>query len=536
MPDTATTTQAMESDSVHFYQRLVDVFQPKIEAVDFASNATINSAIRARMLQFLVNRSFFGLRKKFAKTPEVLALSDDQLSRAVDSKHLHITTPWFSSRAGYLKLAATEYLNFWIYWLAMFLALCRFWGKGKISPTSPGSLLYGCLEGFNKTPQDYDRVESYLKTTTKEGLSGSAFFVFKSARIAQPLTASMIGSKLPEAAFVYYSAFGFLGRLNALLQHILGLGESHIQWLKRPVLTGIASEFATVRVMILLQQKQMLNATLFSTSNTIKHHLTSQLNVSAHVHHVYYNIATTNPVRKEDPRPELGTLHPLLLLPIAGTHWVWSDEDVKLMTERYGLADVRTGGIPPLFYPRRNTLKDSTPKDGTTRQYDIVIFDVTPLNLDEHNPFGVDYYYGRYETAIALITTTLEAARQAAARNGIPPLKVALKPKRKNQFNHDLRYWDDIEALASDCDDFTILDPGENIFNLFHPDAIVINRPYTSTAHLAAINGAQSLYHDPHQEITDTSVKIENLRYSSGKAELTELLCQMTKTRPSTAI
>ena len=152
------------------------------------------------------------------------------------------------------------------------------------------------------------------------------------------------------------------------------------------------------------------------------------------------------------------------------------------------------------------------------------------MHLDLKNPFGITYYYGRYETAIALINNIMEAAKQASAKKGIPPLKIALKPKRKNQNHHDMRYWRDIEELESQNGNFTILDDNQDIFQLFHPDTIVINRPFTSTAQLAAMHGCVSIYHDPNEEIIDTSVKMENLFYSSGQQSLTELLCIMKKT------
>ena len=71
---------------------------------------------------------------------------------------------------------------------------------------------------------------------------------------------------------------------------------------------------------------------------------------------------------------------------------------------------------------------------------------------------------------------------------------------------------------------FIILDTETDLGELFHPKTVYISRPFTSAAHLAAINGSQSIYHDPNGEIADTSVTVRNLLFSAGKENLAETL------------
>lgn len=517
----------MESDVINLYQRLIGIHKSKIDAVTFIDNATINQAIQSRLLQFLVNKNFVKLRSPCSAKPELLSYSDDQMADCLDDKSLYFKIDGYSSQTALLKSNFNEYIKFWVFWFAIFIALLKFWGLSKITATTPGSIIYGCLEGFNRTEKDFQRVEQFLKTTTISGLKDSHVFMLKGRKFIQQLSPDILGAKFPEVAFVYHAKLTFMGRVEAVISHLFHAVKYHFLWFKFPVLLGIASEFSFVHIALKLEQMELLKAYVFSTSNMTTHQLSTQLNVSAHQHYLYYNVVPTNPVHKSDNAPHQATLEPFMLFPYSGTHWVWSENDAELMKKHYKQANVKVGGIPAMFYEKQNKLNKKTKPE-----FDIVIFDVTPMHLNEHNPSSITYYYGRYETAIALINNIIEAASQASVKNGIPPLKIALKPKRKNQYHHDMRYWRDIEERENNNENFTILDESQNIFGLFHPDTIVINRPFTSTAQLAAMHGCVSIYHDPNEEIIDTSIKIENLFYSSGQQSLTELLCQMTKTSP----
>ena len=176
-------------------------------------------------------------------------------------------------------------------------------------------------------------------------------------------------------------------------------------------------------------------------------------------------------------------------------------------------------GVPALFFsnPKHNGLQD-------VPDHDIVIFDVTPINIEKCNPYNLSYYYGRYETAIALVRDALWAAETVSNNNKVGGLKIALKPKRKNHNFSDLKYFEDLNSLEKKHLNFTVLSDKTDLGELFHPRTIFISRPFTSAAHLAAINGSLSIYHDPNGEIADTSVKMKNLIFTSGKEKLAEVL------------
>lgn len=518
-----------ESDSVLLYQRLTSIYQRKINAIDFTHNLKLNQAIKSRFLQHIVNQNFIKTRLIASKNPKRFTYTDDQLFSLIDDRSLNIEIDGKAPKSGQLQKNLKEYIKFWIFWFVMLLALCTFSRKSKISTKSPGSILYGCLEGFNKTEKDYKRIDQFLNNSDMVGISECRFFVFKGQKTIHKLGKNIIASRFPEAAFVFFSHFGTRGRFIAAIRHLFSFIQSHIIWLKNPFSIVIFSELAFIQISEELERKKLLKAIIFSTSNTTKYHLSAFLSISAHKHHIYYNIVPTNPVPKDDGRPDIGTLEPFFTLPSFGTHWVWSGEDAQLLTGRYKKTDVQVGGIPALFYAADNVLtREPEPN------FDVIIFDVTPTDLQKFNPYGITYYYGRYETAVALIQHTIEAVQNFSVKNGLKPLKIAVKPKRKNETHHDMRYWEFLEKLTLKNEHFTVLEPDQDIFNLFHSKSIFISRPFTSAAHLAAINGCVSIYHDPNSEIADTGVKIKNLFFTSGKMNLINLLCSLLKARSLT--
>lgn len=362
-------------------------------------------------------------------------------------------------------------------------------------------------------------MKQYFDESSKDGISDSVFFVFKGQKFYQKLGKNFSSSRFPEALFIYYSSLSASEALYLFWIHISSIWTNHACLFRNTSVLRIFSELANFHVMGRLEKLGYFKATLFSTSNIPSHNLTSNLSQDSVKHHIYYSCIPTNPVHKNDPDPGTATLEPFLLIPIGGTHWVWSDEDNRMLSEKYKQRDVQTGGIPSLFFskPQRSRFSESP-------LYDIIIFDITPINIEKFNPYNIDYYYGRYETAIALIKNSLWAVEKLSDRYNDKKLKIALKPKRKRLHFQDLRYWQDLSDLEKMHSNFIILDAETDLGELFHPKTMFISRPFTSAAHLAAINGSKSIYHDPNGEITDTSVRVSNLLFSAGKENLAETL------------
>lgn len=508
-----------ESDIVKFYLRLYQAYKGIIDSRTFSPNSNLDQALKTRLIQFSTNFNFTSVRPYLSACSDVLHLTDAKLKKKIVVRSLILKIGPNLSRTSAIKRIATEYVKFWILWLATLLSLVMFWRANKISPNAPGSIVYGCLGDFNNSPKSSKRMKQYFDESSQSGISDSVFFVFKGQKLYQKLGKNLRASRFPEALFVYNSALLASEAMCLFWIHISSVWTSHACLFKNTSVLSIFSELANFGVMGRLEKLGHFKATLFSTSSIPSHNLTSNLSQDSIKHHVYYSCIPTNPVQKNDADPEVATLNTFLLIPISGTHWVWSDEDKRVLSEKYKQEDVRTGGVPSLFFSR--------PRESSSSQspvYDIVIFDVTPINIEKFNPYNMTYYYGRYETAITLIENSLWAANTLSNGQNARKLKIALKPKRKNLRIHDMRYWQDLNALEKTHSNFIILDPETDLGELFHPKTVFISRPFTSAAHLAAINGSHSIYHDPNGEITDTSVKFSNLMFSAGKENLAETL------------
>ena len=288
-------------------------------------------------------------------------------------------------------------------------------------------------------------MKQYFDESSQDGITDSLFFVFKGQKIYQKLEKNFSASRFPEALFIYYSSLSASEAICLFWIHINSVWTSHACLFRNASVSRIFSELANFHVMGRLENLDISRPrcsprVIYPAITFLK------LRVRPIKHHIYYSCIPTNPVHKNDPDPGTATLEPFLLIPIGGTHWVWSDEDNWMLSEKYKQEDVQTGGIPSLFFSKPQGSRFSA-----FPLYDIVIFDITPLNIEKWNPYNIDYYYGRYETAIALIKNSLWAANTLSKKQNSKKLKIALKPKRKNLHIHDVRYWQDLSMILKRC-------------------------------------------------------------------------------------
>ena len=87
--------------------------------------------------------------------------------------------------------------------------------------------------------------------------------------------------------------------------------------------------------------------------------------------------------------------------------------------------------------------------------------------------------------------------------------------KRKDLQTNDLRYWSTIDYLLAQNPNFRVLDDDHDFNSLLSECDLFVSRPFTSAAHLVALNGKASLFYDPTGEIIDNCVKIDNLSFAS---------------------
>ena len=320
----------------------------------------------------------------------------------------------------YLK----QFALFLMRWALMFITLMKFWGPKSVQRGDKISILYGCINGLVKSQKDLDRIDKFLKNNPISGLNESRSFVFHGdmkLRFSSPHTHI---TRLPENKAVTLLDLSIIERLSLISYHFFGLFKALKLFIKFHGSQSFAEELGDFFVLSKIAEMDWIAAVIHTTSNsTLQRLWTHNQHISNH--HIYYNIYPLHPVHKSDPNPELGMLDYPIFTTAHGTHWMWSDEDCLAMQSMYKLKHVKTLGLPLLFYPEIQ----SAAIHSSNQEFDIVICDVTPVNLELFKNVDVTFYYGDVTTACQMINDVIEFAVSFHKEHKYK-LKIALKPKR----------------------------------------------------------------------------------------------------------
>ena len=269
---------------------------------------------------------------------------------------------------------------------------------------------------------------------------------------------------LPETVTITLLNLTIMERLNLLYHHLYGLFKTLNLFIKFHGCLSFAEEFGDFFVLSKIVEMDWIAAVIHTTSNsTLQRLWTHHQHISNH--HIYYNIWPVHPVHRSDPNPELGMLDYPIFTTAHGTHWMWSDEDCHAMRSMYKLKNVKTLGLPLLFYPKvdNEIVYSSDPK------FDVVICDVTPVDLEHFKNVDVTFYYGDVTTACKMVKDVIDVA--VDFRNERKhQLKIALKPKRRlDDKTINPKYIDFINQTKLRYDNFSVLSRDTKIQTVCHP-------------------------------------------------------------------
>ena len=204
-----------ESEIIKFYERLYRAYEDVIDDQTFSPNCNLDQALKTRLIQFSTNSNYTYVRPYIGVNSEALRMTCLQLKNNIDRRQytLKIGTP--VSRISGIQKRVNEYVKYWIYWTLALFGILSFWTSKKICPNSPGSIVYGCLDGFNDVPEASGRLKQYFDKSLANGIADSVFFVFKGQKFFQRLNQTCSASRFPEALFISKSsrtlaAFTFL--------------------------------------------------------------------------------------------------------------------------------------------------------------------------------------------------------------------------------------------------------------------------------------------------------------------------------------
>lgn len=472
-------------------------------------------SVERRYSQFLENTVFVSFRRTlYARPNDVIEIIDCDGSLKLDAG----VTLCFANRKLTEKVtlrSIKQYLLFWTRWIIALFALIKFWGPKPIQNGAQISVLYGCVSGLVKTQSDLERIDEFLKGNPLSGLNTSNAFVFHGDTKLHVKSPNTHITRLPEIVVISLLDLSINERLKLLFHHFFGLFKSHKLFVYLPGVISFAEEFGDYYVLSKITEMGRIGSVIHSTSNSALQRLWTH-NTMIPTHHIYYNVYALHPVHKSDPNPDLGMLDFPIFAAARGTHWMWSDEDCEAMQLMYGLKNVKTLGLPLLFYPRIESAQplSSNPK------FDIIIFDVTPVNATLIKQANVTFYYGDVRTACRIIGDVIDIA--LTSENELDgKLKIALKPKRSLDDAHiHPGYIDFINQTKSQYENFSILNRDTKIHTLIHPKTVFISRPYTSIAKLAALHGSKSLFYDPTQDLVNIPLFMTGVEFASGVEDL----------------
>lgn len=507
-------TSVQISESIILWEHLSKALKIKLRQTKFSQSSFIQTGYEKKTYQFLINNYFpmlraldknsvFPLGKARLITTENI---NKNFSLNVDSHHVKLKSKLFK-----------EYISFILKWTVLLISLLLPNGKKQITSDYPASIFYGCIDGFQMNQNRLNSISDFINNSKIQSLQKNSYYFFQSSKIYEKKSSNLFITLFPEALFISKCNLNLLERVHAIIIHIFGFFICHLKWLKHPIMMHFASEFASLNLLLFADRKLFISSVIYSTSNASRHHIFAYLAKNAEIHHIYYNIVPSNPTLKSDPKPHKAKLDEVLLASEIGKKWVWTKPEKIYLEKYYNHDNVDVLGIPKLFY-NFNCLPEAKQKT-----FDIVIFDVTPYQNQLIENLKILFYYGNSDTAISLITKTDFVLSSFQEKFN---LKFALKTKRKNLKVHDERYFSVINNLDKNNNNFKLLLPDVEIMELFHPDTILISRPYTSPGYIGALLGCKSIYFDPTEELVDVGINHENLYFASGEKELRKLISQ----------
>lgn len=472
-------------------------------------------SLQRRYYQFLANTSFVSFRRAlYARPDDVIKIIDCNRRLELDAA-IGFCFAQGKITERITSFSVRQYLLFWIRWAITLLTLIKFLGSKPIKKGMQISVLYGCISGLVRTQSDLERIDAFLRKNPVSGLNTSKAFIFHGSTKLPVTTPDTYITRLPEAIAISLLDLSINERVNLLFQHFSGLFKSHKLFVNLPGVISFAEEFGDFFVLSKIAEMGWIGAVVHTTSNSALQRLWTHDKLVT-THHIYYNIYALHPVHKSDPNPDLGMLDYPIFTAAQGTHWMWSDEDREAMQSMYKLTDVKTLGLPLLFYSKI----DATKSLSINPEFDIVIFDVTPVNATLVKQANVTFYYGDVGTACKIIGDVIDIATSFQNELDVK-LKIALKPKRSLDDTHiHPKYVDFLNQTISRYDNFSILSRDVKIQTLTHPKTVFISRPYTSIAKLVALHGSKSLFYDPTQELINIPLFMTDVEFSSGVDDL----------------
>jgi hypothetical protein len=384
--------------------------------------------------------------------------------------------------------------------------------KNIIAPEDQTCLLYGLPNSLHYSSGEESKFDKYRNIKPIPPIADADHIL---VQISNSLTHCFKDKdeliRFPEMAYLRRLKLSFLDRAKLFLVHVTGFFLTNLMLFRQPWLILVLEDLAVLWVYRELLKWGCYPRIVLTTSDLYAQPIWMRIGPDDALHCLHYATIPQVLVRCSDSFPIQAERLTHMLYLARMHHWVWFETEKNKIKKLYGVTNVSTSGVPE-FILENPVLSE------TGKILDIVVFDVTPV-IEEIELKTEFYYYGRVDTAKALITHICEVCSEVCSEQHIRS-SITLKQKRKAESRHEASYEVFLNDLQTEKSFFKRVSPDMPISNLLSKQTLVIARPFTSIGFVSASLGVQTLFYDPTFEIINNCPASKELRFVQGKTEL----------------
>ncbi|MES2330094.1 MAG: polysaccharide biosynthesis PFTS motif protein [Bacteroidota bacterium] len=462
--------------------------------------------IRERLAQRFVEVCFYDYSKLcFTR----YAHAEDPLPR---ERVLKLSGLRVDQETGQLKISISFFCNcflkFCFLWLRLFwyiISSIRFSGSSKKKPTT---LMYGVLAESIFYNDSDKRFITYLNSGPITPVTGSGNrIVYYTKKQQSQSDKNVLYHPLPVEALIRNGSFGFFQLLSLLKEHSIAFFVFLFTVIRHPLLAVLYSDAAYSSVIKKMDGWRAIDHVIISNANFQQYTWMRATEKNFRVHQVYYSQNIKPLIFRQDP---IAGDYPAYKHMKVDEMWVWTEDIGNYLRELGFEGTIHVTG-PVLWYLPATVEK--------MENFDIIIFDITPINKKAELEYGVINNFYSTENLFLYINDIIQTCAEINEQYGIS-VRLFLKHKRTMGEMHDKTYPDFINKLVDSGKLSGLIDPKEDIYSLISKTGMSVTIPFSSTSIIAGRLNKPAVVYDFSESLINNYAVTENISFVSGKKEL----------------